>query len=219
MKIVKIFSRLYNVKPEDLLVSFDGMSCYLPIWENSVDEITPYFHIDQSFLKKGFHCVQSWINGYDTNPGDSTLAFLEQSHKYFEELGENFDILSTSDYHNLSDVETDFLKHKGCIESRVICPKGSLVLWDSRLAHCGLQPTIENPSIRCAVYLCYQPREFSDEKQLKLKRRAFNSLRSTSHWPCKVWLFPQLPIMNNGEVIKNIEPPILNDLGKKLAGF
>lgn len=43
----------------------------------------------------------------------------------------------------------------------------------------------------------------------------------TSHWPHKVTLFPKTPRLYNNPLpnISDIPDPVLNELGKKLAGF
>ncbi len=59
------------------------------------------------------------------------------------------------------------------------------------------------------------------EKNLKKKQKACNEMRTTSHYPCNIKLFPKHPRTYGNELptITEIEKPILSDLGKKLAGF
>jgi hypothetical protein len=38
-----------------------------------------WLHTDQSPLKKGLHCIQSWVNLEDTGTGDATLCFWDNS--------------------------------------------------------------------------------------------------------------------------------------------
>jgi hypothetical protein len=70
--------------------------------------------------------------------------------------------------------------------------------------------------------LCYKPRNCTD-KQLEKKQSAFNSLRTTTHTPDKVKLFPTKPNCynpaNRPPSVNPISPPILTQLGKRLAGF
>ena len=65
------------------------------------------------------------------------------------------------------------------------------------------------------------PRQYSTEKDLKKKQIAFENLRMTSHWPCKIKLFPKNPRTygKNLPKINIINHPILNNIGYKLAGF
>lgn len=69
------------------------------------------------------------------------------------------------------------------------------MLWDSRKIHCGTE-AIKNRKIenfRAVVYVCYLPRKLSDVKNIKKKQKAFEELRTTNHYPCKIKLFPKLP--------------------------
>ena len=99
-KVYSVFAKLWNVKPEELLVSFDGASFHLPPektncgWYKGND----WLHCDQSFLRNNLECIQSWINAYDTNEGDATLTFYEGSHKYHKEFRERFNITDKDDW-------------------------------------------------------------------------------------------------------------------------
>lgn len=45
---------------------------------------------------------------------------------------------------------------------------------------------------RHVVYTCYQPKSLATEKDLALKREAYNNRRVTTHWPAmNVKLFPK----------------------------
>ncbi len=112
---------------------------------------------------------------------------------------------------------------KDCEQKCIKCPAGSLVFWYSTLPHSGKEPLkerkIENE--RCIVYLCYTPRIYATQANLKKKVKAFEKLRSTSHWSHKPKLFPVNP-RTYGAILPKIEPidpPLLNELGKRLAGY
>ena len=116
-----------------------------------------------------------------------------------------------------------YTEEKCCSQECIKCPKGSLVLWDSRVVHCGKEPDKgrTNPNTRYIVYICMTPRRLSTEANLKKKRKAMEDLRMTSHWPHKPKLFPVNPRTYGGELpnVTNIEKPILSDVGRRLAGF
>jgi ectoine hydroxylase-related dioxygenase (phytanoyl-CoA dioxygenase family) len=227
-KVVEIFSTFYNVKNEDLLVSFDGVSFQMPPEITNFgwfDEVGYWYHTDQSYTTPEFRHLQSWITGTDVNIGDGTLSFLEGSHKYHKEFRDLFNIKSRSDWYLLKNNEKLFYLDK-CIEKKVKCPKGSLVVWDSRLIHCGTQPlkNREKDNIRCVSYLCYGPRSESNKENLEIKKQTFINMESTTHNPCIISKFPTNPYeMDNNfdynELITDIKRPKLNDLGLKLAGF
>ena len=223
-KIVNVFSKIWNVDSKDLLVSFDGLSFHPPPevtkrgWHRNT-----WYHSDQSFTRNNFECVQSWITGLDVEEDDATLAFYEKSNRYHKKFSKKFDINDKSDWYKLSKEEEKYFIEKGCEEKRIKCPKGSLVLWDSRTIHCGIESkkVRDNKKFRAVVYLCYQPKSFSDKKLIKKKQKAFNDIRTTSHWPAKVKLFPKNPRTYGKELpnVKVITKPKLTELGRSLAGF
>lgn len=226
-KIVDIFSYFWGVAPEDLLVSFDALSFNLPPEITKKGWFKPsykgWFHVDQSYTRNNFECMQSWVTVLDVNPGDATLSFYEASHKYHAEFGEKFKITDKSDWYKLNDEEKEFYKEKGCEIKRIKCPKGSIVFWDSRTVHCGVEAVKdrENSNFRCVIYLCYMPRIQASKPFLKKKVESFENLRTTSHWPCKPKLFSLLP-RTYGKTLPEItliEPPCLTYLGTRLAGF
>ena len=106
----------------------------------------------------------------------------------------------------------------------VLAKAGSLIMWDSRTCHQGIEPRKERENtdtIRCVVYTCFLPRSRSDTKNLEKKRTAFNEGRMTSHWPNDIKLFPKYP-RSYGNPLPNVTyppKPTLTPLGKKLAGF
>lgn len=226
-KILDIFANLWNISPEELLVSFDGFSFHMPpeITNRGYYRNKNWFHTDQSLSNSDFKCVQSWVTAYDVNEGDATLTFLEGSHKYHEEFALKFKKTGEkSDWYKLStQKEMDFFINKGCKIRSIVCPEGSLVLWDSRTMHAGKESLKERAkaNFRGIGYLCYTPRKLATQTLLKKKQKAFNEMRTTSHWPHKPKLFPKTPRTYGAELpeIVDIEKPIVNSLGMKLAGF
>lgn len=224
-KIVDIFAYFWKCKNEELLVSFDGFSFGVPpeITNKGFNKDNTWYHTDQSYMRNDFECIQSWITGLDVNKGDATLAFMESSNTYHKDFQTNFKIKDKKDWYKLSKEESIFYVNKGCTYKKIYCPKGSLVLWDSRTIHCGVEPMKEREKInfRAIIYLCYVPRNLCDEQNLKKKIKAFEELRTTNHYSAKTILFPKNPRTYGNEIpdIVKIEKPIINDLGYKLGGF
>jgi len=224
-KIVDIFSHFWNCTPEDLLVSFDGLSFSLPPEKTNKGWFRNnlWYHTDQSYLTPEFKCVQSWVSGLDVHKNDATLAFLEGSNKFHKEFRDHFNINNKKDWYKLKKEEEDFYINKGCSHKKIHCPKGSLVFWDSRTIHCGVQPLKKRSeaNIRAVIYLCYMPRSLCDKKNLRKKQKAFEELRTTTHYPCNIRLFPKTPRTYGSPMppITPIPTPLLTELGKKLAGF
>lgn len=224
-KVLEIFSHLWDCKEEELLVSFDALSFNVPpeVTNRGWNRNNCWLHSDQSFTDSRFKCVQSWVTALDVNRDDATLAFLEGSHLIHEHFGELFEVEDNTNWYKLCDIEKEFYAMNGCKYKKIMCPKGSIVFWDSRTIHCGVEPNRSRTKInfRAIIYLCYMPRDQATEKQLEKRRKAFGELRMTSHWPCNVKLFPKNPRTYGGELpeITMIEPPTLTQLGKRLVGY
>ena len=221
--IANIFAHLWNCTIEELLVSFDGLSFNLPpeVTKRGWNRNNTWYHTDQSFTNEKFSCVQSFITGLDINEYDATFSFYEGSHRLHRKFKNHFEITDKTNWYKLNRIEEQF--YSNCVKTCIKCPKGSLVLWDSRTIHCGIEASKQRtvPNFRAVVYLCYMPRKDSDKKNLIKKQKAFNELRSTTHYPHKIKLFAKNPRSYGNEmpVITPINKPILNEFGKKLAGF
>ena len=224
-KIVNIFSQFWNCSNEELLVSFDGLSFNMPpeVTNRGWNRNNTWYHMDQSPTRNDFECIQSWITGLDVEEGDATLAFFEKSNKYHKKFAKKFKLTEKSDWYKLNTEEEQFYLDKGCKKKKITCPKGSLVFWDSRTIHCGVEACKDrnNSKLRAVIYLCYMPKSLATDANLRKKQQAFNNIRSTSHWPHKPKLFAKKPRTYGRELpeITPIEKPTLTELGKKLAGF
>lgn len=222
-KIIEIFAHFWET--DDLLVSFDGASFNLPpeVTNKGWNRGNTWYHTDQSFTKKDFKCIQSFVTGLDVNEYDATLTVLEGSNRYHGEFGDVHGITEKKDWYKLSKEQEMFYYSKGCNIKNIKCLKGSLVFWDSRTIHCGIEADRRRtvPNIRAVVYLCYMPRSLSNEANIKKKQKVLNDLRTTSHYPCKIKLFSKGPRTYGGELpaITQITPPVLSEVGRKLAGF
>jgi ectoine hydroxylase-related dioxygenase (phytanoyl-CoA dioxygenase family) len=220
--IIKPFAKIWDT--DNLVVSFDGASFHMPSetteigWHRNL-----WLHTDQSYLRNDFECMQSWVTSFDVNRGDATLCFLEGSHKYHKECKERFNITDKEDWYKLDSVKMQFYIEKGCELHRIMCPKGSMVFWDSRTIHCGVEPVKgrELSNFRCVAYMCYMPRTKTTEANIRKKIKAFEELRTTNHWANKPKLFPVLPRTYGNPIpnITNINPPVLTDIGRKLVGY
>ena len=224
-KCIEPFTQLWNCEPQDLLVSFDAASFHMPPETTKIGwHRKTWFHTDQSYTRPGFECIQSWVTAFDVNENDATLAFYEGSHKFHKEFSEEFHNTDKADWTKLNDdTHIQFYQSKGCTEKYIRCPKGSMVFWDSRTIHCGVEPRKGrlNPNFRCVAYLCYMPRQLSTATQINKKIKAFEEMRMTSHWPCKIKLFPKNPRTYGAEVkeIVELDRPSVYELGRKLIGY
>lgn len=190
-KILQVFEALWGTN--ELLSSFDSINILKPgQHECSTDG---WLHVDQAPLRKGVACIQGLVNMVDVSPETGTLLVKDGSHASHEDFFENATMLTkeqkqqTKDFYMFQDEERDYF-HK--FENKVLsAPAGSLFLWDSRCAHQNLLPG-NTDKWRHVVYTCYQPRSLATEKDLALKREAYNERRVTTHWPAmNVALFPR----------------------------
>lgn len=224
-KIVEIFAGIWECKKEDLLVSFDGLSFHMPpeTTRRGWNRNHSWLHTDQSYTRTGFECIQSWVTGLDVNEGDATLAFMEGSNRFHSEFSEHFGVTDKKDWYKLNEQQEAFYIERGCAYKKIMCPRGSMVFWDSRTIHCGSESMRgrNKTNFRAVVYLCYTPRNYANEKKLKKKIKVFEDLRMTSHWPHKVTMFPKAPRTYGGEipVIEPIGSPLVTELGRKLIGY
>lgn len=223
-KIVDIFAKFYNVCSDELISSFDASSIYFPPeitgseWCEDMDD---WYHTDQSFVNNEFTNLQSWVTAYDVEEGDATLSFFESSHLFHKIVAEEFNIQNTSNFYRLNANELKFYKDN-CFEKRVICPKGSLVLWDSRTIHFGIHPSQnrKTPNIRCISYLCYAPKINIDMDLIDKRIDAFNNLKTSNHDPINITF---KPVFSEDHFktykITQINSPTISNLGLKLIGF
>jgi len=98
------------------------------------------------------------------NVGDATLQFLEQSSKYHEEFGNTLSNKYVKDWYT----------QKGCVLKRVICSAGSIILWDSRTMHQGVESIQKrkSPNFRTVVYVCMTPRKLVSTCQIQKKTKS-----------------------------------------------
>lgn len=184
-----------------------------------------------SVIYSNMQCIQSWVTSEDVEPDDATLSVLEGSNALHYEIGskiyEGLDSKSKGkfykeDWYKFN--QDDLSLYRDCPRVDVVCKAGSMVFWDSRTVHCGRGPKRgrEVKRFRNVVYLCYMP-EFMIPDKIKAKRRkAYEELRTTSHWPNKAKLFSKMPRIYAADTIKaelkdhkKIKPNI-HDIGNRL---
>lgn len=225
LKIVEIFANFWKCNSEELLVSFDGSSIHMPpeLTNRGWFKGNLWYHSDQSFLRNDFECIQSFVSIFDINEGDSTLTFMEGSNNYHKDAAEEFSLNCKNEWYKINKNIEQFYFKKGCQYQKIKCPRGSMVFWDSRQIHCGVEPLKERPkeNMRFVIYLCYMPRSMAKPSALKKKQKAFEELRTTNHCPHHPKLFSKYPRTYGAELkeITIINPPNVSQLGYKLAGF
>lgn len=222
-KVFEVFAQLHGTK--DLVCSSDGLSFGFP------PEVTQrgwhqkdWLHTDQAYARNSFEGVQSWLTAHDVEEGDATLHVLDRSHIHHGEFARAFNEKGTKDWFKLTEEHTKWYEAKGCKLRQITCPKGSMVLWDSRTVHAGKGPTKgrNRPDrFRRVVYVCMAPASRLTPKLRERKVKGFLARRTTRHNPVKPTLFGLLPRTYGKSVPSTPLPPIpeLTPLGASLAGF
>jgi hypothetical protein len=218
--IGNIFSKIWNVPKEELLTSFDGISINLPPEKTKRGWFlgNDWMHTDQSSNKKGLQSIQGFVNLYPVNQGDATLTILEKSHKYHEEFFNHINIHDNNDWFKLNTEQKQWFINKGCNQFCVIAPIGSLVLWDSRTIHQGIEAQKDRlqENFRMVVYTCLFPKDNFSKKIKEKRKKYFQDMRVTSHWGTKI--FPK-NLRTYGRELKEFNkpnPPVLTEYGKLL---
>lgn len=172
-QLLEFYRELY--KDDELIVSMDGANLSRP----PARQPQPWPHIDQGHKKRGFHCYQGYLT-LETGAGAGT-HFYERSHHYHEKLFEHFpELCGPDDWVRLKPEHTAWLAKTLCTPIHVAPKPGQFLIWDSRLVHWGAAPT---EHFRLVAYITYSPRAWADKKTLEKRRIAFETNRTTSHWP------------------------------------
>ncbi|CAM9177576.1 unnamed protein product [Ectocarpus sp. 13 AM-2016] len=197
-----VFESLWGTP--DLVTSFDGVCIRRPPemtrcrHESKKDQ--PWLHCDQSKQTvgkvptvNGWQCIQGGVNLEASDEGDACFRVLSGSHT----LHASAPWQGTSkDYYALADSEIDWYKSQGCVDTKVTCPKGGMVLWDSRAIHSNTNPVKgrNNPGrFRYTLFVCMIPRSHLSIECAEKRRNAFQENRTASHWPARMTLFGKNP--------------------------
>lgn len=223
--VVGIFSRIWNVAPEDLLCSFDG-GCLIPASGISVDtKFKQWVHVDQHRDDTKMSCVQGIVNFVDNGPEDGGLVLLRRSKDIFNEYMEKHPSYGLN--WKFADIEDEILSNLDFL--KICAPAGSIILFDSRMFHCNTAPTGPNkkadgtPRFRMCTYVSMLPRNGANNKELQKRITLYEKGRMTSHW-CYGKFFKETPEHPNtyGKPYnkpRTIEIAHLNQLRRRLVGY
>ena len=184
-KVQNIFKRIW--KTNELVTSFDGC-CYYPKDYNRENEY--WIHSDQSCLKKGLHCVQSFVSL--TKNKEKTFMVYENSHKLHEDYGNKYNITNPSDWNPIAE---EYLIRINDSLKILEVDAGSMVLWDSRTFHQNTCGNPENREDRLIQYICFLPKNVeANNKIVREKRRYyFENCYTTNHYPYPMGHVPKQP--------------------------
>jgi hypothetical protein len=199
---------------------------------------------------RDFGCVQGLLNLKPCGPNDGGLVVYKGSHKGHQQFFIDKGTMTEeekkragikkegpaywkdypSNWYKLDhDNEIDAAHLAKYERIKVCCDPGDFLVWSSRTLHYAeaIDTTLnDDPAAhRMCVYVCMLPKKYATTAELKKKKEALNTLRTTSHWPCiKLSLNPLQPRTYGSDkrVVEDFvapdEYPVLTDRMKKLAG-
>lgn len=172
--VLDLFSRIYGTR--DLLSSFDGFGLYpkgfvIPLGKR-------WGHRDQNPKDNTFRCYQGVLTVTDPAPNAGGLVLWPET--LHTDFSKEYDVSKVTG--NWFSIPTDFQLGTGKL---IRVPKGTIVLWDSRIAHQntpGLD--VEFPD-RAVLYISMQPKRSVTKHHLEKRQKYYETGRTTSHWSSK----------------------------------
>ena len=178
--VQKPFNYLWNT--DDLIVSFDG-SCYIPESCKKKDNI--WTHVDQApDYASEKKCYQAFVAL--THNKERTLIVYEGTHQLYKQYVDEYNI---SGKNNWTKINPEFLLKNQDRKKVLEVPAGAMVIWDSRTFHQNQYGKPDSEE-RYVQYVCYLPRDHKNNTKAIQKKRLkyFNEKRTTSHWPCPIYV-------------------------------
>ena len=188
-----VFSQLWNT--DCLLSSMDAVAIGRPP-EESMEAFWSaednWLHVDQTVERQGLHAYQGAVYLQHSDHDDWTFECIPGSHRHFdsfaEHLGREEQLTSMKIGRTKLRGERDvrWFEEKGCTRQRVPCPKGGMILWDSRTVHANARPMKgrDHPQRwRYVVFVCMTPAAWASPQDLAIKAQAYEKMQLTTHWP------------------------------------
>lgn len=195
--IRKPFAEIWCCDKTDLVPSFDGFSIFRPINENPqwITDDSLWYHVDQNGHEKpGFACVQGQVALIDSNQRDGGFVLIPKSQKVFGNIFQRLPDLGQGqiDFIRFNPKDSDSpwyheFKNENLFPIKLCVPAGSLILWDSRTAHCNCaaQPIVnEDPNKlrRITAFISFAPRSQLIKADVERRKECFNTGGTSTHW-------------------------------------
>lgn len=229
--VLQMFAELYAgmglapTSAADLVSTFDGMSFPRTGSQKHFDD-SKWQHKDQALLDDEFNfMVQAGFNvGKSQDAEDHVFSCIPGSHACHKEYADaNAELAQKQKGHflKLTKEQLNWHRERGMALKRVPLPRGSGVLWDSRLVHASSRSLKGEPGQRAQVFVSLTPRCKMTPKQLKKRKQHFEEGRTTGH---KGGVFPKRPRTygrptTDVAVAPYFTPANASDLVKRLVGF
>jgi ectoine hydroxylase-related dioxygenase (phytanoyl-CoA dioxygenase family) len=200
--VQQVFAEVYNVDVDQnpILCGMDRVNYQASENMRKIParDQNPWWHVDQKWDQPEFMGVQGYVDmvGSETDEHGG-LQVVRGSHRMFEDLALAHVAGVTEggwerDWHRLNEEELEYCKEKGGEVVNVKCPKGGMVLWDSRTVHMSRRNHHPDDE-RFVVYTCGWPKSRLTQKDLARREEAKRLRRATSHHPDARHLFPAKP--------------------------
>ncbi len=181
-RVQQVFKDIWET--DDIITGFDG-SCYMPETLTKKDTKQGWTHVDQCPNKSNeLLCYQSLV-ALTTNR-ERTLVVYEGSNNLYHDYCVKRNIKGSKHWQK---IEPEFLKTIIDKKRILTIPAGAMAIWDSRTFHQN-QYGEPNSEERRVQYICFLPRnhKFNTEAAEKKRRERFLERRTTSHWPCPIYV-------------------------------
>lgn len=175
-KVVAVFESIWKTK--NLTLALDSI---IDVPEGKIRKSAYWVHTDQPIKNSKRECFQSQVNL--TENRETTLVVYENSHLYHQELKNH-----TADKSNFVRIPEEFLNqlvNEGKIFRRAVeMNPGDMVVWDSRMFHCGQYGEVTER--RLVKNVCFMPITNYSKAEAAKKLKYFQEFRQTSHWPVHI---------------------------------
>ncbi len=177
--VKRVFADLWEVRPDDLLTSFDGV-----FHRTAGTEFTLPWHMDQnaSHPFDTMSSVQGILALSDIDATTGGTQFLEGSHLRTKGLCYRLNVDTEEDTWEFTQVdEADRVFAMGLQVVQPSLKQGDLLLWDSRTLHRVVAPT-DARSERWTAYLSMVPRSMVSDRVRSQRKEGFFRGATTTHW-------------------------------------
>ena len=148
-----------------------------------------WLHLDQGAQRQGLHAFQGAVYLEETTDTDHCFRVLENSHRYHSSFFEKFPKAAEKterlEFCKLNKTQKSWYKSRGCTQIKVPCPKGGMILWDSRTVHDNCKPEFGRPykdRWRFVVFVSMTPAVWAKPEDIAKKHEAYEKLLITTHW-------------------------------------
>ena len=193
LKAKPIFVQIYGT--DKLHTSFDGLAISQPPEGGKTkfakDSVSfDGLHHDQGPRRVGFHAIQGAVYLEEALEEDWCFKVITGSHRHHTEFFDDHKPNPHSEHRKLNvkknNNEVEWYVARGGKVKRIGCPKGGIILWDSRTIRAGALPLAGRENTdrwRFCVFVFMSPAKWSSENDYAQKYHGYVNIRTSRHWP------------------------------------